>query len=306
MIFLNIAITVILWAAAFVAIRVALEGFPPFELALFRYLIAAVTLAVAAPFIRLRFPAPGDLARMLLAGLLGISIYSAALNWAELTVTAGEACFIINTSPLFTALFSSLFLKEHLTQRFITGLVVSFAGVCVIALEFDGGLSLKAGTLALVLAAMAQAGFFVLQRPLLKRYRPLDVVCWAVWGGTLFLVPLGTGFAARLPEVDFHITAAVIYLGIFPTALANLTWTYVLSKMPAARAASFLYTVPAVTLAVGVVWIGELPSWISISGGLITIAGVAFANSTPNRSGEKHDTADHQRRHPKQEKHSQI
>ncbi len=65
----------------------------------------------------------------------------------------------------------------------LTELFISFIGVSLMALEFDRGIALKPGTLIVLLAAVAHAGFFVLQRPLLKRYRPIEVSSYAIQCG---------------------------------------------------------------------------------------------------------------------------
>ncbi len=276
---INIALTVTLWASAYVAIRIALNGYSPFELALLRYLTASVMMGIIAPFAGIRIPDRKDLLHILLTGIIGISVYNMALNYGELTITAGEACFIINTAPLFTVLFSFIFLKETISVKFIAGLFTSFIGVSLMALEFDRGIALKPGTLIVLLAAVAHAGFFVLQRPLLKRYRPIEVSSYAIWGGSLCLLPFGTGFIEQIPTAGLSATAAVVYLGIFPAAVANLCWSSVLKIIPAARAASFLYAVPVVTLCIGFLLLKEMPPPVSLAGGAIAIGGVFFANS---------------------------
>ncbi len=288
-----IALTVIFWASAYVAIRISLKGYSPFELALFRYIIASITMGFLAPIVGIRIPDRKDLFYIILTGITGISLYNMALNYAELTITAGEACFIINTAPLFTVLFSYAFLDETISPRFIFGLFISFIGVTLIALRFDQGLTFKSGTLLIFIAAVAHAAFFVLQRPLLKKYSPIEVTCYAIWGGTVFMIPFGIGFIEQLFSASFSATTAVIYLGIFPAAVANLCWSFVLKKVPAARAASFLYAVPAVTLCIGFALINEIPSPLSLAGGAIAIGGVAFANSSwrfPKLSKKEHLT----------------
>ena len=291
-----IALTVTFWASAYVAIRIGLKGYGPFELALFRYIIASMTMGILAPIVGIRIPKKRDLFYILLTGIIGISVYNMALNYAELTITAGEACFIINTAPLFTLLFSYVFLGETISPRFVFGLLLSFIGVTLIAFRFDQTITFKSGTMLVFIAAVAHAAFFVLQGPLLKKYSPIEVTCYAIWGGSIFMLPFGLGFIEQLFSASFSATTAVIYLGIFPAAVANLCWSSVLKNIPAAQAASFLYVVPAATFCIGFVLIKELPASLSLAGGAIAIAGVAFANSsqwfpkkTYNKKGQLND-----------------
>ena len=78
----------------------------------------------------------------------------------------------------------------------------------------------------------------------------------------------------------------MIYLGIFPAALAYATWAFFLSKMPASRASSFLYINPILSIVVAFIWIGEIPSALSLAGGLIVLAGLVLVsrNSAPQKN----------------------
>ena len=74
---------------------------------------------------------------------------------------------------------------------------------------------------------------------------------------------------------------AVAYLGVFPTALAYLTWAYVLKMLPAARATSLLYVVPPMTFLFAWLIIGTTPGWLDVISGLIIILGVAIVQRAP-------------------------
>jgi len=287
--YVYITLTVILWASAFVAIRISLQEYGSFELALFRYIVASLAMAMLAPIMGIRIPDKKDWAAICLTGFIGISVYNMALNYAELTITAGEACLLINTAPLFTLLFSRLFLGEAVSSRFITGLCISFIGVTLIVFRFGSEITFRSGTAFAFLAAISHAAFFVLQRPLLRKYRPIEVSCYTIVSGSFFILPFGSGIIDQVFSAGFPATLAVIYLGIFPAAIANICWSSVLQKIPAARAASFLYAVPVVTLFIGYFLIQEIPSSLSLVGGAIALGGVAFANSFKKRSRYAHN-----------------
>lgn len=280
---LALTTTIILWASAFAGIRAGLQGYDPLHLALLRFLLASLFLALLASLKGLRLPAPGDLPRIALVGFFGITAYNVALNYGEVTVSAGAASFIVNTVPIFTALFSMALLQEKIRLIGWLGMVISLTGVGLIALGNDHGLQFSPGALLILLAAICQSLYFVLQKPLLQKYTALEVVSYAIWlgaGSMLFFLPsLGeTVSSAPLPA-----TLAVIYLGLFPAALAYVSWSYVLSRIPASRASTFLYLVPVVSIVIAYLWLGESPAWLTLGGGVLALGGVALVTKPGRR-----------------------
>ena len=83
--------TLVFWASAFTGIRAALEHFSPGHLALYRFLVASVTLLIYLVVARLPRPAPRDLWQIAGLSVAGISLYHALLNYGEQTVPAGTA-----------------------------------------------------------------------------------------------------------------------------------------------------------------------------------------------------------------------
>lgn len=189
------AVTLILWASAFPGIRAGLAGYEPAHLVVLRFLVASLALLLIAPFARVRVPQRRHLPHLLLLGGVGITAYNLALSWGETHVTAGAASLLVNTGPIFTALLALMFLGERLRPWGWLGLLVSFSGAGVIALTSGDGLALNPWALLVLLAAVLQASSFILQKPLFTHYRPLELTCYAIWGGTglslVFLPGLG-------------------------------------------------------------------------------------------------------------------
>jgi drug/metabolite transporter (DMT)-like permease len=127
-----------------------------------------------------------------------------------------------------------------------------------------------------LLAALCQSVFFVLQKPLLTCNAPVGVTATVIWAGTLGFVPFAEGLPLAIREAPLDTTLAVVFLGVGPAALAYLTWAYVLARFPAGQAAGFLYLVPPATMLIGWWWLGELPTPLALLGGLLAISGVAI------------------------------
>jgi drug/metabolite transporter (DMT)-like permease len=133
-----LAVTTIFWASAFAGIRAGLEAYGPGRVALIRLLVASVVLAAYAAIARMQWPGRRDLPVVFLAGFLAFAVYHVALNYGEVTVSAGAASILINTAPLFTALLAVTFLGEQLRAFGWVGMAVSFAGAALISLAVGG------------------------------------------------------------------------------------------------------------------------------------------------------------------------
>jgi drug/metabolite transporter (DMT)-like permease len=277
MIMLLIVVAVLFWASSFVGIRAALIDYSPIAIAVLRFVVSSLALILIAISRKTRLPEREDRFHFALLGLVLFANHI-ALNYGTRTITAGETTLIVSTSQLFQVLLAYLFLKETISNRFLLGLFVCFLGVTIISFQNSIGMSFNLGVVFVLLAAITNAIFFILQKPLLRRYRPLEVISYSTWIATLLFLPFGRGAVDVVSGANTSSTAAVVYIGI-AAAIANMCWSKVLSRMEASRAAVFLYAIPVTAIMIGFLWLRELPSPISCLGGAIILGGVLLSNA---------------------------
>src|SRR6266571_4913827 len=210
--------TVLLWASAFPAITVAVRGFGPAGLAVARLAVASAALAVAAPWtggrgkagrMGVRRPRPQDLPLIALCGLAGMTGYQLLLNAGERVVPAGTASLLVATAPVFAGLLAAAFLGERPGRRRWAGSAVALAGTAVIAVSH--GLGFGTSALIVLAAAVLQAVFHTAQKPLLARYTSFEVTAYAMWAGTVFILPWTGSLLRALP----HAGGAAIGSAVF-------------------------------------------------------------------------------------------
>ncbi|WP_199547009.1 DMT family transporter [Streptomyces sp. N35] len=274
------SITVVLWASAFVSIRSAGEAYSPGALALGRLLAGAVTLGAFLLIRREGLPPRAAWPGIAISGLLWFGLYMVVLNWGEQKVDAGTAALVVNVGPLVMALLAGWLLKEGLPKRLLAGMAVSFLGAAVVGLSMSGdGSASLLGVLLCLLAAVSYAGGVVAQKPALKHASPLQVTTFGCLIGAVACLPFSGVLLSELGDAPVSATLNMVYLGIFPTALAFTTWAYALARTTAGKMGATTYAVPAIVVLMSWLALDEVPGWLTLLGGAICLAGVGVSRS---------------------------
>ena len=277
-------VTVVLWASAFVGIRAAAAALSPGSLAFGRLLVGTIALGLLVAVRPWQRPSGRDLALIAASGLVWFAVYNVTLNEAERNVDAGTAAMLVNTGPIFIALLAGAFLGEGLPARLLAGCAVAFAGTAIIGVATSAeplpGGDATWGIVLCVIAAIAYAAGVTLQKPALRRVPPLQLTWLACLTGAIACLPFAPGLVGEIGVADPASLAWLVYLGLFPTAIAFTTWAYALSRTPAGKLGSMTYLVPPVVIVLGWLLLREIPTPLAIAGGALCIAGVVIARST--------------------------
>ncbi len=271
------AVTMVLWASAFIAIRAVGVYYSPGAMALGRLLVGALALSAVAVFLPVRIPRGRPLALVIAYGVLWFGIYAILLNSAERHLDAGTTALLVNVGPILIAVLAGLFLQEGFPRGLVTGLAIAFGGVAVIAFATSTGRRDTTGALLALGAAAMYAIGVVLQKLALRDVDPFPATWLGCLAGAVVCLPFGPALIEELAVAPIDATLGIVYMGLFPTAIAFATWSYALAHTSAGRLSSSSYVVPALAVLMSWLLLGETPVALALVGGAICLVGVAVA-----------------------------
>jgi drug/metabolite transporter (DMT)-like permease len=297
------AVTVVLWASAFVAIRHVGHEFSAGALSLGRLLVGSLVLGAfvfARPLRRPQrmnpesrpvgavwrraWPSRRDWKLLLVCGLLWFGVYNVALNEAEKRLDAGTAAMLVNIGPLLIALLAGLLLGEGFPRQLVIGSVAAFGGVVIIGLSSSEGKAETWGVILCLVAAIAYAIGVVAQKPLLGRLPALEVTWLACTIGAIACLPFAPALIRETGDARPSTIWWIVFLGTFPTALAFTTWAYALARTSAGKMGATTYLVPPLAIFLGWLFLDEAPAALAFAGGALCLLGVAVSRYKPKRA----------------------
>lgn len=278
--------TVFCWALAFVFTRMTLSYFSAASLGFLRYLVASAALIVIAIVTKMKPPKLADWPLFLGSGFFGFFLYMIVFNKGLSSVPAATASVVNATVPVVTALIAGVVYRERVRGFQWAAVAVELIGVVVLT-AMSGGLAW------LFLAALSLSTYNILQRKLTKKYTAMQASTYSIFAGTLMLAifsPTAFRELAAAPAIQY---VYVLLLGVFPSAIAYVSWSVAFSKAERTSQVSN-YTVLTLffTSLLGIVILGETPNTATLVGGGITLAGVLLFNYGAAWLEKRHEPAD--------------
>src|ERR1700712_1555110 len=176
------------WGFSPTGIRIGLQGYDPTHLALLRFIIASLFMALIASSMRIALPRPKDLPLLAVLGFFAVSLHHIALNFGQAGVTAGASSVLVQSTPLFTALLAHFVFKERVSAWRWSCVALGLVGAAIVVTDDRGIGHVDARGLLILVAAFSWSVYFSLQKRHSHRYDGLTMVCYTVWAGTVFLL----------------------------------------------------------------------------------------------------------------------
>lgn len=270
--------TIFCWSLAFVFTRMTLSYFSAAFLGFLRYLVASAALIVIAIVKKIKPPKPADWPLFFISGFFGFFLYMIVFNKGLSSVPAATASVVNATVPVVTALIAGVVYREKVRGFQWVAVVIELIGVAVLTV-MSGGLTQSGGLVWLFLAALSLSTYNILQRKLTKKYTAMQASTYSIFAGTLMLAffsPTAFRELAAAPAAQYIYVAL---LGVFPSAIAYVSWSVAFSKAErTSQVSNFTVLTLFFTSLLGILILGETPNAATLVGGGITLAGVLLFN----------------------------
>jgi drug/metabolite transporter (DMT)-like permease len=259
-----------IWGSTYLAIAIALEGFPPFFLGALRFLAAGLTLIAVARLRREPWPTRSHWLSALIAGGILFVFGNGLINVAERSLSSSVASVLVATMPLWMTVFGRL-LGEPLSRREVIGVVIGLGGVCV--MNFGGDLRASPGGVILaLLSPMAWALGSLASKRLPSATGTMKIGAQMLCGGALMAI-VGLLLGERVSETpSMRAILATVYLYVFGSLIGFSAYTYLLKHTRPAIATSYAYINPVVAVLLGVLVADETFDVASGAGAAIILA----------------------------------
>lgn len=277
---------VLIWSTSFLWIKLLVEDIPPGWLAVWRLVLGATVLSIAALATRGKAAQPQSTPLkwpvIAVAAVLGNALPYFLIHAGEQTVDSGIAAVLMGTMPLATFACASLLLGEQLSRSQLGGLALGFVGLlCLVGTEALSGLGGTWGQLLIAAGAVSYALSATLVRKLgsTTSYASVAITLWLA-AACVLPIALSQSPQPVLPQT-LHTWLALLILGIVCTGGAALLYFQLLGQVPANKFAQINYIIPLLGYFWGLLFMGENLRWQAVLAALLIILGVRAVLKPP-------------------------
>jgi drug/metabolite transporter (DMT)-like permease len=274
----------VIWGTTWAAIRIGLEGVPPFTGVSLRFALAGtVLLALARPLGARLGRGRHEKALWVVNGLLSFCLSYAAVYWSEQYIPSGLAAVLFATYPLFVAALAHVLLPgERLAPIAVAGMALGFAGVAVIFsddLALLGGETVRTAALVMLVSPVVSAAASVVVKRWGGDVHPLSLAAVPMLIAGVVMGAVALLLEQHRPLVfDARSVGALLYLALLGSAVTFTIYYWLLARVKATEVALMSYLIPIVAVAVGALLFDEPLRPRLLAGSALVLAGVVLVS----------------------------
>lgn len=264
---------------------------PPLGLFTMRAVGAALLFWAISFFLPKERVERGDLLKIAGASILGLFLPQLTFLSAITVTTPIDTSILSALSPIFTMIFSAIFVKEPITWKKVIGVSISFAGVMMLifnSVSHGGGsdVTKPAGVVLMLLNGLTFAAYLGIFRPLISKYSVVTFMKWMFLFSVMVSLPLSAGI---LSNIDYSSISSTVYLEIaflivFATFVAYFLIPVGQKNIRPTLVSMYTYLQPLIAAVVSVFLGMDSFTWQKCLAAVLIFGGVATVNRSRSRS----------------------
>jgi len=283
---------VAMWGSSFLFTKIAVAAIAPTDVVAGRFVLASLVLSTLLVVTRRRLPASGRLWLFIVAmALIGNCLPFWLITWGQQRIDSGLAGILMAIMPLATVMLAHFFVAGERLNRFKAGgFLIGFLGIVVlmgpaVLLELRGGGTVLLSELAVLAGALCYAVSSIIAR----RRPPSDALVVST-GVALaaFLVMAPASALTGPPDLGalpLSALLAVVVLGVVSTATATVVYFNLITLAGPSFLSLINYLIPVWAVVIGMLLLGERPTWTAFAGLALILLGIALAETKGRRAG---------------------
>lgn len=278
---LQALLVMVIWGTNFVFIRIGLDELPPFTFALLRFILAAfpLILFLPRPLVPWRYLAAFGF-------FIGFGQFG-LLFWAmQDNISPGLASLVVQTQVFFTILLAAWIFSERVRLMQIIALIISFAGISLIAAQSDGTTTVLGLIVVLIAAFSWSCGNLTI-----KKVGKVDMISFLAWSSIFAIPPLllmalwfegSELMISSVQQASLNSWLVVIWQTVGNTMIGYGLWNSLLHRYPAAAVAPWALLVPVSGMTASSFFLGESLPWWKVLAAILILSGLII-NIISNR-----------------------
>jgi len=271
------------WGTTWLASKQGVKYMPALQMAGIRQFLGGSCYVIY--FLVKKFPLPKrkEWIAILVLSSLNFLLSNGLTTWSVKYISAGLAAIIAAIFPLWLVVISLFGSKSTISWRPVVGLVIGFAGICIIFYEHLHDFlnkDFQFGIILSVLATWSWAFGTLYTKKQAASFNPyFSLGLQMMISGVFLLLFTGlTGQAITFSTIPWQSWAAIGYLVIFGSVISFIAYLYALQNLSAEQASLYAYINPIVAVLLGwLIFSEKLTIFIAI-GGMVTLFGVYLVN----------------------------
>ncbi|MBI1287669.1 MAG: EamA family transporter [Flavobacteriales bacterium] len=257
----------------------------PFGFILLRCLGAVSLFWITGLFVKEKMDRK-DLPKLALAALFGIAInqlfFFKGLNYTNPI----NAAVIMTSTPILVLIVAAFLIKERITLKKASGIVVGLIGTLMILLigkEITFGSTTFLGDFMVWINASSYGVYLVLVSPFMKKYHPLTVIKWIFLFGLIMVLPFGW---QEFSQIEWHtfppkIIWATVFVVVGLSFFAYMFNTVALRYVSPSVVSTYIYLQPVIASAFAIALGKDHLDWIKVVSAVLICIGVYLVSSKP-------------------------